>query len=91
MTFYKSLNVAESSSLLANGLRVEVGMMYWPDASANTKESDYWYNTGDGLEWVAETSTPSGGGGGGGSNNDGATMLAQGLAAGAALIAAFSF
>ena len=90
MTFYKSLNVAESSSLLANGLRVEVGMMYWPDASANTKESDYWYNTGDGLEWVAETSTPSGGGGGS-SNNDGATMLAQGLAAGAALIAAFSF
>ena len=90
MTFYKSLNVAESSSLLANGLRVEVGMMYWPDASANTKESDYWYNTGDGLEWVAETSSP-GGGGGGNSNKDGATMLAQGLAAGAALIAAFSF
>ena len=91
MTFYETLNVAESSATLANGRRVELGFMYWPDASANTKESDYWYNVGDGLEWVADTSTPSGGGGGGNSNNDGATMLAQGLAAGAALIAAFSF
>ena len=90
MTFYEGLNVQETSALKANGRRVELGMMYWPDASANTKESDYWYNTGDGLEWVAETSSP-GGGGGGTSNNDGATMLAQGLAAGAALIAAFSF
>ena len=60
--------------------------MYWPDSSdAATK----WYNTGDDIDWVAETSTsPSGGGG---SNNDGAMMLAQGLAAGAALLAAFSF
>ena len=89
MTFYEGLNVQETSALKANGRRVELGMMYWPDASANTKESDYWYNTGDGLEWVAETSSP--GGGGGNSNKDGATMLAQGLAAGAALIAAFSF
>jgi len=63
--------------------------MYWPDSSANTKVSDYWFNSGDGIEWVAETSTPSGGNNN--SNNDGATMLAQGLAAGAALIAAFSF
>ena len=89
MTFYETLNVAESSATFANGRRVELGFMYWPDASANTKESDYWFNSGDGIEWVAETSTSSGGNNN--SNNDGATMLAQGLAAGAALIAAFSF
>ena len=67
-----------------------MGMMYWPDSSKNTKASDYWFNSGDDLEWVAETSTPPAGGNNN-SNNDGATMLAQGLAAGAALIAAFSF
>ena len=44
---------------------------------------------GDSAEWVAETSTSNNTGGG--SNNDGAMVLAQGLAAGAALVAAFSF
>ena len=60
--------------------------MYWYNSSdANVK----WANSGDKITWPADTSTPSGGNNN--SNNDGAMMLAQGLAAGAALLAAFSF
>ena len=52
-----------------------------PDESDSTSWNK-WYNVGDDIAWgIAETS----------SNNDGAMMLAQGLAAGAALLAAFSF
>ena len=89
MTFYKELNVADTTTLLASGIKKDVGFMYWPDK----KEDDYYFNSGDKIEWVAETSTPSGGNTNtnNNTNNDSAMMLAQGLAAGAALIAAFSF
>jgi hypothetical protein len=87
MTFYRSLGSADSTTLLASGRSQAWGVMYWPDSSnANVK----WFNTGDNIEWIAETSTTNNNSGGN-SNNDGAMMLAQGLAAGAALLAAFSF
>ena len=87
MTFYRSLSTADSTTLLASGRSQAWGVMYWPDSSnANVK----WFNTGDDIEWIAETSTTNNNSGGN-SNNDGAMMLAQGLAAGAALLAAFSF
>ena len=58
MTFYKSLNVADSSTLKTNGSSVPVGFIYWPDSS---NAADKWSNTGDNIEWVADTSTPAGG------------------------------
>ena len=87
MTFYKSLNVAETSALLSSGSTVAVGMMFWPDDAA---PSDKWVQEGN-IEWVADTSTPANTNTNNNSSNDGAMMLAQGLAAGAALLAAFSF
>ena len=64
-----------------------------PDSSDSTSWNK-WSNVGDDIDWNVETSTAGGAGGAdgaGGSNNDGAMMLAQSLAAGAALLAAFSF
>ena len=87
MTFYRSLSTADSTTLLASGRKQKWGVMYWPNLS---KPSISWMNGGDDLEWIAETSTTNNTSGGN-SNNDGAMMLAQGLAAGAALLAAFSF
>jgi len=87
MTFYKTLNIADSAALISSGSTVAVGLIFWPDSSV---ASDKWVQEGN-IEWVADTSTPAGGNNNSNSNNDGATMLAQGLAAGAALLAAFSF
>ena len=86
MTFYKTLNIADSSALINSGSRVALGLLFYPDVSNLT---DRFEMSDAALEWKADTSTPSGGNGN--SNNDGAMMLAQGLAAGAALLAAFSF
>ena len=87
MTFYKTLNIADSSALISSGSTVAVGLIFWPDSSV---ASDKWVQEGN-IEWVADTSAPAGGNNNSNSNNDGAAMLAQGLAAGAALLAAFSF
>jgi hypothetical protein len=87
MSFYKSLNIAETSALLSSGSTVAVGLIFWPD---DTAANDRWVQEGN-IEWVADTSAPAGGNSGNNSSNDGAMMLAQGLAAGAALLAAFSF
>jgi hypothetical protein len=87
MSFYKSLNIAETSALLSSGSTVAVGLIFWPD---DTAANDKWVQEGN-IEWVADTSAPAGGNSGNNSSNDGAMMLAQGLAAGAALLAAFSF
>jgi len=88
MSFYKSLNVAETTALLSSGSTVAVGLMFWPDEA--TDPSNKWVQEGN-IEWVADTSTPANVNSGNNSSNDGAMMLAQGLAAGAALLAAFSF
>ena len=85
MTFYRTLGSADSTSLVASGRRQAWGVIYQP----NTGNAYTWHNLGDDVEWIAETSTSNNNGGN--SNNDGAMMLAQGLAAGAALLAAFSF
>ena len=50
-------------------------------------DADKWTNVGDDLAWVGDSSVPDVVG----NNNDSAMALAQGLAAGAALLAAFSF
>ena len=86
MTFYKGLNVADTTSLTSSGSTVAVGIIFWPDS---TVANDKWVQEGN-IEWVADTSTPSGNNNNN-QNNDSAMMLAQGLAAGAALLAAFSF
>jgi len=92
MTFYESLNVADSASLKASGLVRQWGVYYWPDQT-QTGAANSWYNVGDSIDWVLETSTntPSGGGGTTNPESGGAMMLAQGLAAGAAILAAISF
>ena len=85
MSFYKSLNAANTASFAASGSTVAVGVIFWPDT---TNANDSWTDEGN-IEWIAETST--GDNNGGGSNTDSAMMLAQGLAAGAALLAVISF
>ena len=86
MSFYKSLNAASTASFAASGSTVAVGVIFWPDT---TNANDAWTEEGN-IEWIAETSTGANNGGGG-SNSDSAMVLAQGLAAGAALLAAISF
>jgi hypothetical protein len=84
MAFYKSLNAADTTAFASNGATVAVGMVFWPDSST---AGNKWTEEGN-IEWVAETSTPAADGG---SNSDSAMVLAQGFAAGAALLAAISF
>ena len=80
MIFYKRLDEGSTNNLIANGITMKWGVIYMPDESDSTSWNK-WSNVGDDIAWgIAETS-----------NNDGAMMLAQGLAAGAALLAAFSF
>ena len=86
MSFYKGLNVADTTALTASGSTVAVGIIFWPDS---TVANDKWVQEGN-IEWVADTSTTSSNNNNN-QNNDSAMMLAQGLAAGAALLAAFSF
>ena len=87
MTFYKSLNVADTTTLVSSGSTVAVGLIFWPDQS---DANDKWVQEGN-IEWVADTSAPAGGNNNTQNNDSGAMMLAQGVAAGAALLAAFSF
>ena len=86
MTFYKEVNTAATTALVSSGSTVAVGVIFWPDS---TVANDKWVQEGN-IEWVADTSTPSGNNNNN-QNNDSAMMLTQGLAAGAALLAAFSF
>jgi len=86
MSFYKGLNVADTTALTSSGSTVAVGIIFWPDSSV---ANDKWVQEGN-IEWIADTSAPSGNNNNN-QNNDSAMMLAQGLAAGAALLAAFSF
>ena len=89
LTFYKEVNVAATTALVSSGSTVAVGVIFWPDPSV---PNDKWVKEGN-IEWVADTSTPSGNtnNNNNNQNNDSAMMLTQGLAAGAALLAAFSF
>lgn len=87
MSFYKGLNVADTTALATTGSTVAVGIIFWPDS---TVANDKWVQEGN-IEWVADTSTTSSNNNNNNQNNDSAMMLAQGLAAGAALLAAFSF
>jgi len=87
LTFYKEINVAATNTLVSSGSTVAVGVIFWPDS---TVTDDKWVKEGN-IEWVADTSTPSGNNNNNNQNNDSAMMLTQGLAAGAALLAAFSF
>lgn len=88
LTFYKEVNVAGTTALVSSGSTVAVGVIFWPDS---TVPNDKWVQEGN-IEWVADTSTPSGNNNNSNNqNNDSAMMLTQGLAAGAALLAAFSF
>jgi len=84
LTFYKTLNVADATSLLSSGSTVAMGVIFWPDQAT---ASDKWTKEGN-VAWVADTSTANGGNSDSGASS---MMLAQGLAAGAALLAAFSF
>ena len=86
LTFYKEVNVASTTALVTSGSTVAVGVIFWPDS---TVANDKWVKEGN-IEWVADTSTPSGNNNNN-QNKDSAMMLTQGLAAGAALLAAFSF
>ena len=81
MAFYQTMNASDSTSMLTNGSTVTAGIIFFPDsANDNTASIE------KSIEWPKETSTNNN------SNNpDSAMMLTQGLAAGAALLAALSF
>jgi hypothetical protein len=82
MAFYQSMNVADSTSMLTNGSTVTAGIIFWPDSSNDNTAS-----IEKSIEWPKETSTASDNT----NTSDSAMMLTQGLAAGAALLAALSF
>ena len=83
MAFYQSMNVADSTSMLTNGSTVTAGIIFWPDSS----DSDTNASVEKSIEWPKETSTANDNT----NTSDSAMMLTQGLAAGAALLAALSF
>ena len=91
MYFNRSLPSGSTGSGMAaianNGATVKVGVSWFPDSTA----SKSWSAGPWDVTWKAENSGGVNPGGSGGSGNSGAMALAQTFAAGAALIAAFSF
>ena len=86
MAFYQTMDATDSASMLANGSNIKTGAVFWP----NSAEDIYWYKEMD-VAWPADTSTANNNTNNDTSNTDSAMMLAQGLAAGATLLAALSF
>ena len=81
MAFYQSMNVSDSTSMLKNGSTVTAGIIFFPDSGNDNTAS-----IEKSIEWPKETSTNTNS-----NTSDSAMMLTQGLAAGAALLAALSF